>query len=92
MNLAFNLQKIHLKPRGKNSRLAYHWRFLCHRLAPNWWLSRRAKALLNSLETHPDHEYILKRVNYYCQFTEESKIEGQYQLDSKLRLSFKNVK
>ena len=82
MNLAFDLQKIHLKPRGKNSRLAYHWRCLCHRLAPKWWLSRRANELLDSLETRPDRDYILDRVNYYCKLTEESKIEGQWQLAS----------
>ena len=58
MSFGFDFQKIHLKPRGKNSRLAYHWRCLCHRLAPKWWLSRRAKALLDSLETRPDRDYI----------------------------------
>ena len=82
MTIAFNLQKIHLKPRGKNSRLAYHWRCLCHRLAPKWWLSRRAKELFDSLETRSDRDYIWQRVNYYCQLVEETKIEGQCQLGS----------
>lgn len=82
MSLAFDLQKIHFKPRGKNSRLAYHWRCLCHRLAPKWWLSRRAKTLLDSLKTRSDRDYIWQRVNYYCQLTQDSKINGQCQLGS----------
>ena len=77
-NNTFN--KIHFKPRGKNSRLSYHWRCLCHRLAPRWWLSSRAKALLDSLDNRADKDYILERVNYYCRLFEETRIDGQYTL------------
>lgn len=74
------MAKIHLKPRGKNSRLAYHWRCLCHRMAPNWWLTRRAKDLLESLETRTDKDYIWQRVDYYCRLQQRVELKGQFVL------------
>ena len=70
----------YLKPRGKNLRITYHLRCLWHRLTPHWWLSRRSKALLNSLDDRLDKDYIWQRVNYYCQLKDEAWINGQYTL------------
>ena len=72
--------KNYLKPRGKNLRITYHLRCLGHRLTPRWWLSRRSKDLLNSLEGRSDKEYIWQRVNYYCQLRDTVELEGQYTL------------
>lgn len=78
MALGIDLRKIHLKPRGKNSRIAYQWRCLMHRLAPAWWLRSRSKQLLDSLDFRSDKEYILERVNYYCKLIQPSLISGHY--------------
>ena len=78
MALGINLRKLHLKPRGKNSKVAYQWRCLMHRLASTWWLQRRSKLLLDSLESRSDKDYIQARVDYYCKLTEPSIIKGHY--------------
>ena len=78
MSLGIDLRKVHLKPRGKNSKIAYHWRCLMHRLAPLFWLRRRSKELLNSLDSRPDREYILERVDYCCKLRDETPILGRH--------------
>lgn len=78
MAFGIELRKVHLKPRGKNSKIAYQWRCLMHRLAPTWWLKRRSKYLLESLDTRSDKDYILKRVDYYCKISQLTLIDGHY--------------
>lgn len=78
MSFGIDLRKIHLKPRGKNSKVAYLWRSLMHRLAPESWLRHRSQYLLNSLDSRPDKDYILERVNYYCKLQNLASISGQY--------------
>ena len=78
MAIGINLRKIHLKPRGKNSKVAYQWHCLMHRLAPTWWLRQRYQELLQSLETRTDKDYIFNRVAYYCKLTEQTHIDGHY--------------
>lgn len=82
MGFGINFSKLHLKPRGKNSKVAYQWRCLCHRLTPASWLRKRAKTLLDSFETRPDQNYILERVNYYCKLSGTTLVNGEYQLSS----------
>ena len=82
MSLGIDLRKIHLKPRGKNSKVAYQWRCLLHRLTPQWWLQRRSKQLLDSFELRQDKDYILERVNYYCKLSQEASLCGEYALNS----------
>ena len=82
MNLGISLKKLHLKPRGKNSKVAYQWRCLCHRMAPTSWLRKRAKTLLDSFETRSDQGYILDRVNYYCKLSDIVSVNGEYELGS----------
>lgn len=82
MSFGIELRKVHLKPRGKNSRIAYHWRCLMHRLAPRWWLHRRSKRLLVSLDSRPDRDYIWERVNYYCKLSKVSSLQGESVLGS----------
>ena len=78
MALGIELRKVHLKPRGKNSKVAYQWRCLMHRLAPTWWLQHRSRQLLDSLDSRPDKDYIHERVDYYCKLVEKTLINGQY--------------
>ena len=66
MALGIDFKKVHLKPRGKNSKVAYQWRCLIHRMTPLFWLKSRSKQLLDSFESRSDRDYILSRVNYYC--------------------------
>ena len=82
MGFRIDLSKIHLKPRGKNSKVAYQWRCLCHRMASASWLKKRAKTLLDSFETRSDQNYILERVNYYCKLSDTNLVNGEYQLSS----------
>ena len=82
MSFEIDLSKVHLKPRGKNSRIAYQWRCLLHRLTPQWWLQKRSKQLLDSLNGRPDKDYILERVNYYCKLLKETGIRGEFTLNS----------
>ena len=82
MGFGIDLSKVHLKPRGKNSKVAYQWRCLCHRLAPESWLRKRAKTLLDSFEKRSDQNYILERVNYYCKLSGNNLVNGEYQLCS----------
>lgn len=82
MSLGIDLRKVHLKPRGKNSKVTYQWRCLKHRLAPRFWLQRRHKQLLNLLEARSDKDYIQERVNYYCKLSKEASLLGEYQLSS----------
>ena len=82
MGFRIDLSKIHLKPRGKNSKVAYQWRCLCHRMASASWLKKRAKTLLDSFETRADQNYILERVNYYCKLSDTNLVNGEYQLSS----------
>lgn len=52
---------------GKNSKLEYYLKnYLFVYLWPNWLCRIRRKALINSLNSRPDKDYILSRVNYYC--------------------------
>ncbi len=82
MAFGIDLRKVHLKPRGKNSKVAYHLRCLMHRLAPLWWLRHRSKYLINSLDSRSDKDYILERVGYYCKITTETRLDGEYSLIS----------
>ena len=82
MGFGIDLSKVHFKPRGKNSKVAYQWRCFCHRMAPASWLRKRAKTLLDSFETRSDQNYILERVNYYCKLSGTNLVNGEYQLSS----------
>lgn len=82
LSIPMSFRKIHFKPRGKNSKVVYQWHCLCHRMAPIFWLRKRAKTLLASFETRLDQDYILERVNYYCKLKGNNFINGEYQLSS----------
>ena len=82
MALGIDFKKVHLKPRGKNSKVAYQWRCLVHRLTPLFWLKSRSKQLLDSFESRPDRDYILSRVNYYCKLIAPATIHGTFLLGS----------
>ncbi|MBO5658548.1 MAG: lipopolysaccharide A protein [Duodenibacillus sp.] len=80
MSIRSKLRKIHLRPRGKNSKVAYQFRCLVHRLCPRWWLRQRAASLLQTLEARTDKQYILDRVEYYCKLIDQSRIHGEYEI------------
>lgn len=57
---------------GKNSKLTYYvGNFLRLFLIPDFWYRSKRKAILQSLEKRSDKEYILSRVDYYCQLKKE---------------------
>ena len=83
MSFGIEFRKIHLRPRGKNSKVTYQWRCFCHRIATTSYLRKRAYQLLSSFDSREDRDYIVNRVNYYCGLSNEHhKLKGEYQLAS----------
>lgn len=80
MAFGIDFNKIHLKPRGKNSKVTYQWHCLCHRLTPVCSLRSRAQFLLDSFGSRKDKDYILDRVEYYCKLLESTSISGEFTL------------
>ncbi|WP_295480079.1 glycosyl transferase family 90 [uncultured Sutterella sp.] len=66
MPIRIELDKIHLKPRGKNSHTWYQVSYLGKALVPERWLLGRRRALLAGWETRADADLIRERVDYYC--------------------------
>lgn len=55
---------------GKNSKLLYYLRGYSQFLAPTPLLRQMLPHLLREARQRPDYEYLLDRVNYYCQLHE----------------------
>jgi hypothetical protein len=52
---------------GKNSKLLYFVRNIFRLyFVPKCWCRSRREALLRSVESRPDRDYIMQRVDYYC--------------------------
>ena len=66
MPIRIELDKIHLKPRGKNSHTWYQVSYFCKALVPESRLLGRRRALLAGWETRADADLIRERVDYYC--------------------------
>ncbi|MFU0842703.1 MAG: CAP10 domain-containing protein [Burkholderia sp.] len=84
MALHINLERIRpgylLKPRGKNLRFTYLTRCFLHGLVPKSVLRARMERLLGSLESRPDRDAILDRVDYCCKLTDVRPLTGRKRL------------
>lgn len=55
---------------GKNGKLPYYLRNMARTyLLPDALFRARRKAIIESLDTRPDRDYILRRVDYYCRLS-----------------------
>ncbi len=66
-------RKLHyLLHSGKNSNLAYYLRAYGREFVPKVFLRMQLKKILATLDARPDRDYILHRVDYYCQLQANS--------------------
>ena len=79
--MALGLNKLRpgyvLRPRGKNLKFVYYLRCAARYFVPSIWLRRHKAALLASLDSRPDKEQILDRVDYYNKLTGIRELTGQ---------------
>ena len=57
---------------GKNSNLKYFIKSYLREYTPKIFSQSRLNALLKQLDSRPDKDYILQRVNYYCKLNADS--------------------
>lgn len=74
MALKINLNKIPLKPTGKNNKFCYYLKTSLQQHVPVWFLKRRYETLMRAYATRPDKAQIDARVNYYCNIQSETKL------------------
>ncbi|MGX8695659.1 MAG: glycosyl transferase family 90 [Prevotella sp.] len=51
---------------GKNPKFVYYIKNVIRQKVPKAWLNKRLDQELAKLDSRPDKEYIMQRVNYYC--------------------------
>lgn len=85
------LNKIQLRPRGKNSRTAYYLRYYGGiALIPEAWLLWRRGHLLDGWKARPDAEEISSRVDYCCRVTRPFPLNASARSIGSLRWSHTN--
>lgn len=62
---------------GKNPKWQYYLRSYAQLCTPRCLLRPRAENLLQSLENRPDKQYILDRVDYYCQLSDKTNFDKE---------------
>lgn len=71
---------------GKNSNLKYYLRCYLREYTPKCFSQWRLENLLKTVDVHPDREYILERVAYYCKLTANSRFNRQAWEEKAVRL------
>jgi hypothetical protein len=62
---------------GKNPKFVYYIKNVIRQKWPKSWLNAQLDKELAKLDGHPDREYILKRVAYYCKLRADSQYDRE---------------